>query len=70
MAKHELEFTWLEVRDFAGPAGLTGTLLYPVALFDAATAQRIADRMRVILETVAADPDGAPTVAELKGGRS
>ncbi|GAC02285.1 putative non-ribosomal peptide synthetase [Gordonia namibiensis NBRC 108229] len=66
VAKHELEFTVLEVRDADGPAGLTGTLLHPVALFDTATAECVVDRMRAILETVAADPDRALTVAELR----
>ncbi len=69
VAKHELEFTLLDVRDSDGPAGLTGTLLYPVALFDATTAEGVVDRMRAILETVAADPSGAPTTADLRSVR-
>ncbi|MDS1115206.1 amino acid adenylation domain-containing protein [Gordonia westfalica] len=70
VAKHELEFTVLEVRDSDGPAGLTGNLLYPVALFDATTAQQIVDRMRTILTAVAAEPDAALTVADLRDVRS
>jgi amino acid adenylation domain-containing protein len=38
-------------------SGLTGALVYPAALFDRATIARLAGHLRVLLESVVADPE-------------
>jgi amino acid adenylation domain-containing protein len=62
VAKHELEITITEHR---GHGGLTGTLLYPRALFDESTAQSIADGYLAVLRAVT--DHGDPTVEDLRG---
>ena len=58
VAKHELEVTLLELREDGRPAGLRGTLLYPVALLDAATAAAVVDDLLSVLRSMAAADDG------------
>ncbi|MGV8871025.1 MAG: amino acid adenylation domain-containing protein [Rhodococcus sp. (in: high G+C Gram-positive bacteria)] len=56
-AKFDLQFTVEERTDGSGiAAGLFGSLLYARDLFDEATARAFADRLVLILRTVAADP--------------
>ncbi|MGW5523600.1 condensation domain-containing protein [Gordonia sp. NPDC003950] len=54
VAKHDLEFTLVELRDGDRPAGITGTLLYPLARHDDATAAAVVDGLLTILRAVAA----------------
>ncbi|MDN3360150.1 non-ribosomal peptide synthetase [Actinomadura sp. DC4] len=57
-AKFDLSFSVGERRDDDGaPAGLGGVLDYSADLFDRPTAERLAERLVRLLETVAADPD-------------
>ncbi|MDV8075435.1 amino acid adenylation domain-containing protein [Rhodococcus sp. IEGM 1370] len=56
-AKFDLQFTIEERTDGSGrAAGLFGSLLYARDLFDESTAHAFADRLVLILRTVAADP--------------
>ncbi|MEU5579215.1 non-ribosomal peptide synthase/polyketide synthase [Streptomyces huasconensis] len=50
-ATYDLAFDFVE-----GDDGLTGHLEYNTGLFDADTAERLAARLRVLLEAIAADP--------------
>ncbi|KUL63367.1 non-ribosomal peptide synthetase [Streptomyces sp. NRRL S-1521] len=50
-ATYDLAFDFVE-----GDGGLTGHLEYNTGLFDTGTAERLAARLRVLLEAVAADP--------------
>jgi amino acid adenylation domain-containing protein len=54
VAKHDLEFTLVELRDGDRPAGITGTLLYPLARHDDATTAAVVDGLLTILRAVAA----------------
>ncbi|SNT19760.1 AMP-binding enzyme C-terminal domain-containing protein, partial [Actinoplanes regularis] len=56
-ARVDLSLTLSERRDAAGAAaGLSGALVYAVDLFDAATAQGLADRLVRVLEQMATNP--------------
>ncbi|MFW0794041.1 amino acid adenylation domain-containing protein [Gordonia sp. CPCC 205515] len=71
VAKHELEFSLLEMRhqvDGNGerPGGIRGTLLYPTALFSRATAEDIARGLVTVLRAVATADGASRTVAELR----
>ncbi|RLU86329.1 hypothetical protein CTZ27_25500 [Streptomyces griseocarneus] len=58
--KFDLDFTFVEERDRVGnPVGIGGVVSFAADLFDRATAVSLADRLRRLLEGVAADP-GAP----------
>ena len=63
-AKHDLEFA---IRDHytadRRPAGVDGVLIYPTAVFDAATVARVVSRFTGVLERIAEGFDG--TVGEL-----
>ncbi|MDI9893956.1 amino acid adenylation domain-containing protein [Rhodococcus sp. IEGM 1381] len=65
VAKHELEVTLREHRSGREPNGVTGNILYPVALFDESTVRRVADAMIALLTRVV-DGSGTPTVGELR----
>ncbi|MGV9670555.1 condensation domain-containing protein [Gordonia sp. NPDC003504] len=54
VAKHDLEFTLVELRDGDRPADITGTLLYPLARHYDATAAAVVDGLLTILRAVAA----------------
>ncbi|WP_328869582.1 amino acid adenylation domain-containing protein [Streptomyces sp. NBC_00287] len=54
-AKFDLSFDFVERAD--GSGGVDGVLEYSADLFDHATAQSFADRLRRVLRAVAADPD-------------
>ncbi|MXP19851.1 amino acid adenylation domain-containing protein [Gordonia sp. HNM0687] len=54
VAKHEMEITMLERRDDGAAAGLTGTLMYPVALFDRTTAESVVAGFGSVLAQLAA----------------
>ncbi|MGP3966626.1 amino acid adenylation domain-containing protein [Streptomyces sp. 6N223] len=56
-AKFDLSFDFVERPDDTGDEGVDGVLEYNAELFDHATAQGIADRLRRVLRAVAADPD-------------
>ncbi|MEW1725213.1 amino acid adenylation domain-containing protein, partial [Streptomyces sp. NPDC093109] len=56
-AKFDLDFQIAEqITDDGTPAGLTGLITYATDLFDAASAEAIARRFRMVLETVTAEP--------------
>ena len=56
-AKFDLSFDWTEHRGNNGrAAGLFGRLEYASDLFDAATIERLAERLQRVLDAVAADP--------------
>ncbi|MFF4760309.1 amino acid adenylation domain-containing protein [Streptomyces sp. NPDC001292] len=56
-ARFDLSVTLGEFRDESGtPDGIAGTLQFAADLFDASTAQALADRLVKVLEQVAADP--------------
>ncbi|QCW27252.1 amino acid adenylation domain-containing protein [Lysobacter enzymogenes] len=56
-AKFDLSFDWTEHRHGdGGAAGLFGRLEYASDLFDAATIERLAERLQRVLDAVAADP--------------
>ncbi|WP_308294063.1 non-ribosomal peptide synthetase [Streptomyces sp. UNOC14_S4] len=58
--KFDLDFTFVEERDEVGnPIGISGVVSFAADLFDRVTAVSLADRLRRLLEGVAADP-GAP----------
>ncbi|MDH3476203.1 MAG: amino acid adenylation domain-containing protein, partial [Rhodospirillales bacterium] len=55
--KFDLSFSFTEESAAAGqPAGLTGELEYSAELFDQASAERLAARLRRVLEQIAEDP--------------
>jgi nonribosomal peptide synthetase DhbF len=56
-ARLDLSFSVAERFADGAPNGIQGTLDYATDLFDAATAQAIADRLSRLLSQVAADPD-------------
>lgn len=66
VAKHEVEITMRERHADGVPAGLTGTLMYPTALFDRATAETMVAGFRAVLAALA-DRGVSITVAELRG---
>ncbi|SDY35488.1 non-ribosomal peptide synthase domain TIGR01720/amino acid adenylation domain-containing protein [Lysobacter sp. yr284] len=56
-AKFDLSFDWTEHRHGDGrAAGLQGRVEYASDLFDAATIERLAERLQRVLDAVAADP--------------
>ncbi|MEV8635084.1 amino acid adenylation domain-containing protein [Streptosporangium sp. NPDC051023] len=56
-AKFDLEFGFTELFTPDGrPDGLRAALVYATELFDAGTAQAVVERLRVLVEAVAADP--------------
>ncbi|MFJ1601186.1 amino acid adenylation domain-containing protein [Streptomyces sp. NPDC088261] len=56
-AKFDLDFQIAErITDDGTPAGLTGLIVYAADLFDPASAEAIARRFLMVLETVTADP--------------
>ncbi|MFD3373437.1 MULTISPECIES: amino acid adenylation domain-containing protein [unclassified Streptomyces] len=56
-AKFDLDFQIAEqITDGGTPAGLTGLIIYATDLFDPASAEAIARRFLMVLETVIADP--------------
>ncbi|WP_058047800.1 amino acid adenylation domain-containing protein [Streptomyces roseifaciens] len=66
--KFDLDFTFSEGRDSAGaPTGISGSVAFAADLFDRATARSMADRLRLILEGAAADPDSPIGAVELLG---
>ena len=66
-ARHDLEFTLLEIRDGDRQAGIEGTVIYPVALFDRTSIEPLAERL---LEVLAAAMDsGDPTVGDVRDRR-
>jgi hypothetical protein len=66
VAKHEVEITMRERHADGVPAGLAGTLMYPTALFDRATAETMVAGFRAVLAALA-DRGVSITVAELRG---
>ncbi|MFD7546867.1 non-ribosomal peptide synthase/polyketide synthase [Streptomyces sp. NPDC059816] len=57
VSRFDLSIGLDEIRDDAGtPAGMRGTVQYATDLFDRSTARALADRLRKVLEQVAADP--------------
>jgi len=56
-AKFDLSLTLTEHHDDGAPAGLHGTLEYATDLFDRPTAERLLDRLRVLLGELVADPE-------------
>lgn len=65
VAKHELEFAVQEVRDEGRPAGIRGTLLFPVERVSPTEADAVVQWLCTVLREVAAGRAG--TVAELRG---
>ena len=65
-AKHDLEFTLLELSDNELPAGIEGTIIYPVALFDRPTVDDAARRLQAVLEAAVAGDVPDSTVARLR----
>ncbi|MBD0022934.1 MAG: amino acid adenylation domain-containing protein [Gordonia sp.] len=65
-AKHDLEFTLLELSDNELPAGIEGTIIYPVALFDRPTVDDAARRLLAVLEAAVAGDVPDSTVARLR----
>ncbi|UYP19739.1 amino acid adenylation domain-containing protein [Rhodococcus sp. Z13] len=58
IAKHELEIALNEYVDENGvPEGLTGTLIYPTALFERTTIVELVENFRSVLEDVSAGRD-------------
>ncbi|WP_433696935.1 amino acid adenylation domain-containing protein [Nocardiopsis sp. CA-288880] len=55
-ARLDMTFGFTEVRDGAGPGGLTGGIEYSTDLYDRATVETLADRFRGVLTAMAADP--------------
>ncbi|WIN00178.1 amino acid adenylation domain-containing protein [Actinoplanes oblitus] len=72
VAKFDLLASFVEHGTGTEPAGLTGALEYAADVFDRSTAQALADRLTLILRTVAADPHtrldriGAPAPDEYR----
>ncbi|WP_431031775.1 non-ribosomal peptide synthase/polyketide synthase [Streptomyces sp. P6-2-1] len=68
-AKFDLQFSFAEelVRsgDTAGPEGLSALLYYATDLFDAATAERLADGFLRVLDTVTVAPDTSLTAIDV-----
>ncbi|MCX4744976.1 amino acid adenylation domain-containing protein [Kitasatospora sp. NBC_01287] len=65
-ARFDLDFTLTEVLGAAGtPAGLRGALTFARDLFDATTAQRLAERLVRVLEAVVAVPHQPVTRLEV-----
>ncbi|MBY6538124.1 amino acid adenylation domain-containing protein [Rhodococcus sp. BP-349] len=69
VAKHELEVTVRERRVDRRPDGLAGTVIYPVALFDASTVEWVVRALVSVLRRVAEEGPW-PTVGELGGSLS
>ncbi|MDL9936850.1 amino acid adenylation domain-containing protein [Gordonia sp. ABSL1-1] len=67
VAKHELEFTMLEMRadrpdGIRAPGGIRGTLLYPTAMYERTTACEVVARLLGVLDAAVA-ADGTLTVS-------
>ena len=66
-AKHELEFTIVELRDGLIPVGMRGTLLYPVALHSRTSADSVVRGLLAVLAAATGETaTGGPTVGELR----
>ncbi|NJP80364.1 amino acid adenylation domain-containing protein [Streptomyces sp. AA8] len=66
--KFDLDFTFSEGRDATGtPTGISGSVAFAADLFSRASACSMADRLRLILEGVAADPEVPIGAVELLG---